>query len=73
MTYQEQLRHIIKKLVVPEEMVKILIVYRINGKPVHPAHGGPFSVYFPVVSNPHLAERFPDSAALFFLKEIVVK
>ncbi|WP_180137219.1 molybdopterin-dependent oxidoreductase [Desulfoluna butyratoxydans] len=50
----------------------VMLVYRINDQPIHPALGGPFSVYFPVMSCGELQRVAPETASLFFLHEISV-
>jgi len=58
--------------VVPSLSCEVMLVYRINDQPIHPALGGPFSVYFPVMSCGELEGIAPETASLFFLHEISV-
>ena len=51
----------------------VFIILGSDGRPLHPALGGPFSVVFPVEKYPELQGMVPESGALFFLKEIVVR
>lgn len=51
---------------------EVLLVYRINDEPIHPAMGGPFSVYFPVMTCAELEGIAPETASLFFLNEIAI-
>ncbi|MCG8617595.1 MAG: molybdopterin-dependent oxidoreductase [Desulfobacterales bacterium] len=51
----------------------VFIMVASDGRPLHPALGGPFSVVFPVEKYPELQDMVPESGALFFLKEIVVR
>ena len=51
---------------------EVLLVYRINGAPIHPAYGGPFSLYFPVITCRALEGIAPETASLFFLNEISI-
>lgn len=50
----------------------VLLVYRINDEAIHPAMGGPFSVYFPVMTCGELEGIAPETASLFFLNEISI-
>ncbi|WP_152004900.1 molybdopterin-dependent oxidoreductase [Desulfoluna spongiiphila] len=58
--------------VAPILSCEVMLVYRINDQPIHPALGGPFSVYFPVMSCGELEGIAPETASLFFLHEISV-
>ena len=51
---------------------EVLLVYRINDEAIHPAMGGPFSVYFPVMTCGELEGIAPETASLFFLNEISI-
>lgn len=51
----------------------IYIALSCGKKPIHYSLGGPFSVIFPVEKYRHLATVFPESGALFFLKEIIAE
>lgn len=61
-----------RPVVIPADrklLSEIQVVTQMEGRPLHPAYGGPYSVMF----SPSLsAEGIPDSGALFFLSEIVV-
>lgn len=50
----------------------VLLVYRINDEAIHPAMGGAFSVYFPVMTCAELEGIAPETASLFFLNEISI-
>ena len=58
--------------VAPLLTCEVMLVYRINDQPIHPALGGPFSVYFPAMSCGELEGIAPETASLFFLHEISV-
>lgn len=58
--------------VAPLLSCEVLLVYRINDEPIHPALGGPFSVYFPVMACGELEGIAPETASLFFLSEISI-
>ncbi len=51
---------------------EVMLVYRINDESIHPALGGPFSIYFPVMACGDLKGIAPETASLFFLHEISV-
>ncbi|BCS97481.1 hypothetical protein DSLASN_31130 [Desulfoluna limicola] len=51
---------------------EVLLVYRINDEAIHPSMGGPFSVYFPVMTCAALEGIAPETASLFFLNEISI-
>lgn len=51
----------------------IYITLSLDGKPIHPSLGGPFSVIFPVEQHPALSSIVPESGALFFLDKIIVE
>lgn len=51
----------------------IYITLSCDGKPIHPALGGPFSVIFPIEHHRTLAGLVPESGALFFLDKIMVE
>ncbi len=51
----------------------VYIMLACDGRLLHPALGGPFSVVFPVEKHPGLQDMVPESGALFFLQEIVVR
>lgn len=50
----------------------VFLVYRINGELIHPALGGPFSLYFPMTGCQTLDGIIPELGALFFLNEISI-
>ena len=52
---------------------EVLLVYRINDEAIHPAMGGPFSVYFPVMTCAELEGIAPETASLFYLNEISIE
>ncbi|HKK91592.1 MAG TPA: molybdopterin-dependent oxidoreductase [Desulfobacteraceae bacterium] len=51
----------------------VFIVVGMDQKPLHPVHGGPFSVVFPTEDHPGLAGRVPENGALFFLERITIR
>lgn len=51
----------------------VFILVSSDGKALHPALGGPFSIVFPVGKDPELKGLVPDSGALFFLEKIIVE
>lgn len=54
-------------------LARIQIVVSMSENPVHPVFGGPFSVLFPMDPDNGFAGRVPDTGALFYVKEIVVR
>ena len=51
----------------------VYITLSFDGKPIHPALGGPFSVIFPIEQYRALAGIVPESGALFFLNQIILE
>ncbi|MFO7748801.1 MAG: molybdopterin-dependent oxidoreductase [Desulfobacteraceae bacterium] len=51
----------------------VFVVVAMEQKPLHPVHGGPFSVVFPTEDYPKLAGRVPENGALFFLERITIR
>lgn len=49
---------------------EVLLVYRIDDAPIHPALGGPFALFFPVTACRALEGLAPETASLFYLNEI---
>lgn len=64
-----------REITLSPEIVKnmeISIIYKINSKPLHPSHGGPFSAL--LRSSPsHENRSAAESTSLFFLKRISLK
>ncbi|WDP90034.1 MAG: molybdopterin-dependent oxidoreductase [Desulfobacter sp.] len=49
------------------------VVISCDGRPLHPALGGPFSVIFPVETHPEMADLVPESGALFFIEKVIIQ
>ena len=57
----------------PEILSRVQLVIGYGDTSLHPALGGPFSLYFPLEIPAHLSHLVPDSGGVFYLTEIGVK